>query len=150
MDRYTIGFLVLAGWFVCFRMFPAAIGGEPSPQLIDADPSYATHAGTATNSSSNAAGRLAFQANCARCHSTALEKKSTGPALLGVSSRIPAKPWIYDWVHNSAKLIQSGDAYAVKIWEENGKAAMDPFPSLPNETIDSIMAWIDGYSLVVY
>ena len=90
-------------------------------------------------------GQVAFTTNCARCHSSALEKKSTGPALMGANSRIPADPWKYDWVHNSAKVIQSGDAYAVKIWTENSKAQMDPFPALPNETIDDIFAWIESY-----
>lgn len=92
-----------------------------------------------------AKGKEAFNTNCARCHNAALEKKGTGPALMGVSARIPGGDWKYRWVANSAKLIQEGDAYAVKIWNENNKAAMDPFPSLPKETIDDIFAWIDEY-----
>jgi cytochrome c oxidase subunit 2 len=95
-----------------------------------------------------AKGKEAFSANCARCHSSALEKKSTGPALMGVSSRIPQGDWKYRWVANSNKLIQEGDAYAVKVWTENAKAPMDPFPNLPKETIDDIFAWIDSYQIV--
>jgi hypothetical protein len=27
-------------------------------------------------------------------------------------------PWLYKWIHNSAELIKSGDAAAVKVYEE--------------------------------
>lgn len=94
-----------------------------------------------------AKGKIAFEANCARCHNSQLDKKGTGPALMGVSGRIPGGDWKYRWVANSAKLIQEGDAYAVKIWNENGKAAMDPFPALSKESIDDIFAWIDDYKI---
>jgi cytochrome c oxidase subunit II len=90
-------------------------------------------------------GKEAFMGNCARCHSSALEKASTGPALMGVSSRIPADPWKYQWVANSRKLIDAGDAYANKVFNANAKAPMDPFPNMPKETIDDIFAWIDSY-----
>lgn len=93
-----------------------------------------------------AKGKEAFSANCARCHSSALEKKSTGPALMGVSGRIPGGDWKYNWVQNSSKLIGSGDPYAVKVWTENGRAPMDPFPQLSRETIDDIFAFIDAYT----
>jgi cytochrome c oxidase subunit 2 len=92
-----------------------------------------------------AKGKIAFEANCARCHNSNLSKKSTGPALAGVSSRIPGGDWKYNWVQNSSKLIASGDAYAVKVWNDNAKASMDPFPSITRETIDDIFAWIDSY-----
>ncbi len=42
-------------------------------------------------------------------------------------------------------MITDGDPYAVKIWNENGKAAMDHFPALDTTSIDAIVAWIDGY-----
>jgi cytochrome c oxidase subunit 2 len=94
-----------------------------------------------------AKGKVAFEANCARCHNTQLDKKGTGPALMGVSNRIPGGDWRYRWIANSAKLIQEGDAYAVKIWTENAKGAMDPFPALSKESIDDIFAWIDDYKI---
>jgi len=92
-----------------------------------------------------AKGTELFKANCARCHNAKLEKASTGPALLGASSRIPGGDWKYRWIQNSAKLIGEGDAYAVKIWNENNKASMDPFPQLTNADIDDIFAYIDAY-----
>lgn len=86
-----------------------------------------------------------FKSNCARCHNTKMEKASTGPALMGVTSRMPGGDWKYEWVRNSGKLISSGDAYAVKVWNENNKASMDPFPSLSNGDIDDLFAYIDAY-----
>ncbi|MFN8395254.1 MAG: cytochrome c [Bacteroidia bacterium] len=147
MDRYTMGFLFLVGWFVCFRMFPWKV------ERMENDTVYSTISQSQYNntysrgySNGPSRGRDLFNANCARCHNAQLQKKGTGPALYGVSARKPAGDWIYRWVKNSAKMIQEGDAYAVKIWKENGKAAMDPFPSLSEQQIDTIMAWIDGYS----
>lgn len=64
---------------------------------------------------------------------------------MGVSSRIPGGDWIYRWVKNSAKMIEEGDPYAVKIWKENNKATMDPFPSLSEQQVDTIMDFIDSY-----
>ena len=90
-------------------------------------------------------GETLFKANCQSCHSPALEKKSTGPALMGVTGRIPEGDWRYNWVRNSAKVIESGDAYANKVWSENAKSPMTAFPAFTNEQIDDIFAWIDSY-----
>lgn len=92
-----------------------------------------------------AKGQQLFTGNCGRCHSAKLENALTGPALMGVSSRIPGGDWRYRWVRNSAKVIAEGDAYAVKIYNENNKAGMDPMPHLTDGDIDDIFAWIDAY-----
>lgn len=142
MDRYTIGFLYLVGWFVCFRMFPWKVERVENDIVHSTLPQRQSINPYDTGPSR---GRDLFNNNCARCHNVQLEKKGTGPALYGVSGRKPAGDWIYRWVKNSAKMIEEGDAYAVKIWKDNGKAAMDPFPSLSEQQIDTIMTWIDGY-----
>ncbi|MDQ3109250.1 MAG: c-type cytochrome [Bacteroidota bacterium] len=86
-------------------------------------------------------GKALFKANCSSCHN-ASEVKSTGPGLKGVLGRIPGGDWKYDWVHNSGKLIASGDAYGVKLLAQY-KTAMNPFPQLSNEQIDAILAYAD-------
>ena len=93
---------------------PAATGGDP------------------------AKGKELFNANCAACHK--LDAKSTGPALRGVASKYEMS-WIYKWVHNSSDLIKSGDAAAVKVFEENNKAVMTAFPQLSEGDIDNIIAY---------
>lgn len=90
------------------------------------------------------AGKALFNQNCAACH--ALNRKMTGPALANVEARLYEeegldKEWLYAWIKNSAGLIKSGDAYAVKIYEEYNQAAMTAFPTLSNADIDNILAY---------
>ncbi|UOK42848.1 MULTISPECIES: c-type cytochrome [Flavobacterium] len=85
-----------------------------------------------------AKGKAIFNTNCAACHK--LDAKSTGPALRGVADKYD-KEWIYKWVHNSAEVIKSGDADAVKIFEEFNKTPMPGFPQLSTEDIDNILAY---------
>ncbi len=102
-----------------------------------------TPAATETTSSSSGdavKGKELFNTNCAACHS--LDKKMTGPALRGVSAKYD-KEWIYKWVHNSSELIKSGDAKAVKVFEENNKSVMTAFPQLSTQDIDNIIAYTD-------
>ncbi len=83
-------------------------------------------------------GKELFNANCAACHK--LDAKSTGPALRGVAGKYEMS-WIYKWVHNSSDLIKSGDAAAVKVFEENNKVVMTAFPQLSEGDIDNIIAY---------
>lgn len=93
----------------------------------------------ATSGSGDAAkGKELFNANCAACHN--LDKKMTGPALRGVADKYD-REWLYKWIHNSSALIKSGDAKAVKVFEENNKAIMTAFPQLSTADIDNILAY---------
>jgi len=83
-------------------------------------------------------GKELFNANCAACHK--LDAKSTGPALRGVAAKHD-KAWLYKWVHNSSDMIKSGDPVAVKLFEENNKSVMTPFPQLSEGDIDNIIAY---------
>ena len=85
-----------------------------------------------------AKGKELFNTNCAACHK--LDAKATGPALRGVAAKYD-KEWLYKWIKNSGELIKSGDALAVKVYEENNKVAMTAFPQLSNEDIDNIIAY---------
>lgn len=83
-------------------------------------------------------GKELFNANCAACHK--LDAKATGPALRGVAAKYDM-PWLYKWIKNSSDLIKSGDAQAVKVFEENNKAVMSAFPQLTDADIDNIIAY---------
>jgi mono/diheme cytochrome c family protein len=100
----------------------------------------ATAAPTATIGGDAVAGKALFNANCAACH--ALDKKMTGPALRGVSAKYD-KPWLYKWINNSSAMVKSGDAKAVKIYEEFNKSVMTSFPNLSTADIDNIIAYTD-------
>jgi mono/diheme cytochrome c family protein len=83
-------------------------------------------------------GKEIFNTNCAACHK--LDAKATGPALRGVGAKYE-KAWLYKWIQNSSDLIKSGDAQAVKVFEENNKVPMTPFPQLSEADIDNIIAY---------
>ncbi len=87
-------------------------------------------------------GKALFMSNCAACHNPL--KDATGPALQGIDKTLPPKPWLYDWVHNSAKLIAAGDKTAVDIYNKWNKTAMTAFPQLSNEEIDAIITYVNG------
>lgn len=123
-----------------FAQTPAAgAAAKDSAAAATAAPAAAPGAGDAVN------GKALFTANCARCHNAKLEKPLTGPGLYKVQERIPSGDWIYSWIANSTALIKSGDAYANKVYNENNKATMDPFPALSKQNIDDIMAYVASY-----
>lgn len=93
---------------------------------------------TASFAQDAAKGKELFNANCAACHK--LDANATGPALRGVAERHPTE-WLYKWIHNSPGLIQSGDAAAVKLFNEWNKVPMNTFPNLSEEDIDNIIAY---------
>ncbi|MBC7847412.1 MAG: c-type cytochrome [Flavobacterium sp.] len=110
----------------------AAPAATPAPAATTAAPVAAAGGDTAK-------GKDLFNTNCAACHK--LDAKATGPALRGVGAKYD-KAWIYKWVHNSGDLIKSGDAQAVKVFEENNKVPMTSFPQLSEADIDNIIAYV--------
>jgi mono/diheme cytochrome c family protein len=96
---------------------------------------------TSAETAAIAAGDALFKNNCVQCH--AVNEKVVGPALAGIAKRRQAS-WVVSWVHNSAKVIASGDDYAVKIYEENGKQQMPSFPQLSEKDIKDILAWVNS------
>ncbi|MCP1996988.1 c-type cytochrome [Flavobacterium sp. HSC-61S13] len=85
-----------------------------------------------------AKGREVFNSNCAACHK--LDGNSTGPALRGVVERHDTA-WLHKWIKSSSSLIKSGDAAAVKLFNEWNKVVMNDFPALSDEDIDNILAY---------
>jgi mono/diheme cytochrome c family protein len=96
--------------------------------------------GISTDAAAVSAGKAIFDANCKACH--AVKKKVVGPALMNVYDRVPSLDWIKSFVHNSSALIASGDAYAVKVYNENGKVTMTSFPALKDAEIMNILAYV--------
>ncbi len=92
-------------------------------------------------------GKALFQSNCASCHNPL--KDATGPALQNIDKTFPSKEWGYNWVHNSAAVIASGDKTAVDIYNKFNKAAMTAFPQLKNEEIDAILKYVDDFKAPV-
>lgn len=87
------------------------------------------------------AGDALFKTNCTQCH--AVNYKVVGPALANVTKR-RSTPWIVSWVHNPAKVIASGDDYAVKLFSDYGKQQMPSFPQLSEKDVKNILAWVES------
>jgi len=84
-----------------------------------------------------------FQSNCASCHSPI--KIVTGPALKGVSERVPDKKLLHDWIHNNQKVLASGNPYFTSLFNQFNKTPMNTFPSLTDPEIDAIIKYVDNY-----
>src|ERR1700739_93159 len=94
------------------------------------------------NHTSAADGKTVFKQNCAVCHALT-DQKITGPGLKGVADRVPKGDWLFNWIKNNEKLIKSGDAYANKIFKENGNAAMTVFEgTISDDDIKAVEAYI--------
>jgi hypothetical protein len=51
------------------------------------------------------------------------------------------RDWLLSWIRNSSKLIKSGDAYAIEVYEKYNKTAMTAFPQFSDADIDNILAY---------
>ncbi|HXD77904.1 MAG TPA: c-type cytochrome [Puia sp.] len=88
-------------------------------------------------------GKALFQANCAQCHNPLV--KVTGPALQGVTSRVPDKNLLHQWIHNNQKVLASGNKYFNNLFNEYGKTPMNVFESLSDKDIDAILNYVETY-----
>jgi mono/diheme cytochrome c family protein len=87
------------------------------------------------------AGEGLFKNNCAACHATSGEVV-VGPGLAGITQRRP-DAWLIPWIKNSQKVIQSGDKYAVEIYNKFNKTVM-PSYDFSDEQIKSILKYINA------
>ncbi len=85
------------------------------------------------------AGQTLFNNNCKVCH--AIHEQVVGPALAGVTARRPTD-WLYSFIRNSQKMIQSGDEYAVSLYQEYNQTMMPSF-DFSDEELNALLAYID-------
>ena len=89
-----------------------------------------------------AEGQTLYSNNCAQCHE--IHSRSVGPALANVTERRPTE-WLINFIRNSQKVIQSGDEYAVQLYNEYNKTVMPPH-DFSDQEILNILAWIQQES----
>lgn len=85
-------------------------------------------------------GHYLFNRHCQTCHF--VEKEGIGPALGSVTKRRP-KAWLYAFIKNSQQVIQSGDPYAVHLYQAFDEKEMTSFTFLSDQEIASILTYID-------
>lgn len=88
-------------------------------------------------------GEKIFKSKCTSCH--AIDRKVVGPALKGIPET-KDEAWLIKWIRNSQALIASGDAEAIKIFEEYNKSVMTSFTDLSDDQIKSVLAYITDAS----
>ena len=77
--------------------------------------------GLSTEEAIVTAGEKLYKNNCTQCH--AINEVVIGPALKNVHERRSVE-WLIPWIRNSQKVIQSGDEYAVALYNEYQKNVM--------------------------
>lgn len=147
--KRSLSFARLCGLILIIipTIFLYAYFSLPTPhEEIGKEPPLAC--GNNTTIYSNSPGQKLFKVNCAVCHSVT-DQKLTGPGLAGIAGRLPepAETWFTAWVLNNEKVLKSGDAYARKIFEENGKAPMTVFEGqLTNDQVHEIYVYLTSES----
>ena len=87
-------------------------------------------------------GKALFQSNCASCHNPF--KVITGPALQGVTQRIPDKKLLHEWIHNNAAVLATGNKYFTDLFNQYNKTSMTVFGnSLSDADIDAIINYVE-------
>ncbi len=108
-----------------------------SPDPLPSDPG-----GIPDSPEAVAAGTALFKNNCQQCH--AIEEVVVGPALQNVHQRRDIA-WLQAFIRNSQKVIQSGDPYAVNLYNQYNKTQMPAF-NFKDDEILSILAYIKAES----
>lgn len=85
-------------------------------------------------------GEQLFTSNCVACHSLGNDRL-IGPGLAGITER-RSEEWLIPWIKNSQKVIESGDEYAVKLYNEYNKVPMPSYTNLTDDQIRGILAYI--------
>ncbi len=112
---------------------PKKPGKETDPQPEPAPPAALTAAAEQ--------GKKIFTDNCQVCHSVGADRM-VGPGLKDVTKRRP-EAWLIPWIRNSQKVIESGDKYAVDLYNAYGKVQMPPY-AFSDDEIKSVLAYIEA------
>ena len=88
------------------------------------------------------AGKALFSSHCASCHNPL--KPSTGPALHGITERVPDRAKLHAWIKNNQAVLASGDPYFNQRFIEYNKTPMNLFTSLSDAEIDNILAYVES------
>jgi mono/diheme cytochrome c family protein len=89
------------------------------------------------------AGETLFNNYCKVCH--AVDKQVIGPALAGVYERHDLQ-WLITFIQNSQRVIESGDEYAVQLYEQYNQTVM-PSHDLSDDEVVAILAYVKDQTL---
>ena len=87
-----------------------------------------------------AKGEAIFKNNCASCHAVTAEVV-VGPGLQGIEERRDFA-WLTKWIKNPMGVVNSGDKYAVELYEKYNKTQMTAFANLSDADIRGVLDYI--------
>lgn len=125
----------------------------PNPDLTDAQiesllmyvNSVASGTGAGGDNNLAVKGKELFTSKaCASCHDINFKTKVVGPNLAGVESRWANKKDLYDWIRNPQTLLDKKHPYATKLFEANNKVPMLANPTLTDDEITALLAFISN------
>jgi mono/diheme cytochrome c family protein len=102
----------------------------------------ATDDGIPTDEAVISQGESIFKGNCTQCH--AINEVVIGPALRNVHERLELD-YLKRWIKNSQAVIQSGDEYAVNLYNEYNQTVMPSYP-FTDEELMAVLAYIKAES----
>ena len=86
-------------------------------------------------------GEKLFKGKCTACHK--MDKKLTGPALVGALERQPDMELLKRWIRNSSDVINvEKNEYYVNLYNEYNKTQMTAFQALKDEELDDLITYI--------
>ncbi|MGB3182787.1 MAG: cytochrome c [Cyclobacteriaceae bacterium] len=83
-----------------------------------------------------------YESNCTVCHG--INEQVVGPPLRDIHLRMDSV-MLRDWIMNSQKVIQSGDEYAVALYNEYNKTQMPAF-SFSEEDLTQLIEYLKAAS----
>ena len=141
---FSVLFIGLFLWHTPINAQQAADSAAAAPAEAAATPAGGgdSAGGIPTDEAVISQGETLFNNNCTVCH--AIDQQVVGPALKNITQRRDL-PWLISFIRNSQKVIQSGDEYAVNLYNEFNKTVMPSF-AYSDEEITSIVAYMQSAS----
>lgn len=144
LDWHFCKSYVLSYLFICLAFtfcFSASYAQEDASKEAPVE-AAASADGIPTDEAAINEGKTLFNNNCTVCH--AINDRLVGPALKNVHERRDLA-WLQQFIKNSQAVIQSGDDYAVNLYNEYNKTLMPAF-DFSDEQIASIIGYIKSES----
>jgi mono/diheme cytochrome c family protein len=128
--------LLLPSLFITFFLyaFPFSKAYEPTRTVDLNDPAFLGIV---------EAGEELYKANCSSCH--AINRNLTGPSLANVWERWGSEEDLIAWIRNNQAFLETGDPYAVNLYNEWNQSPMNLFLQFSDEQIISIIDYIRAY-----
>ena len=130
--KKNICYVVLVSWMIVF--YPACKSDQKNDNnAIATDPQYIAY------------GKTLFTQYCGTCHNFNFD--GIGPKLGGITDSMPVT-WIREFIQNPKKMIDSGDARAVRLFAKH-KSSMPPFAGLGDSSTNDVIAFLHSRKAAV-